>query len=389
MNNIDELPIKIKALQMACEKGEVPCVMLQKELSIGYELASDLCEWLEKNGYVSSIDENYKRKTIITKEECKELINNYINNYINTDIALKNEQFTNDIIKFFISNGIKNDFTVGVSQIAENVKIYSSDITISPIVKGLPSFRFQYNLYSAYIDMYMHLTIPANIYNKNVDKWLSDFQNEFLTLAVDDEEEYCLILKGKIAATEMSVEKMKELYDCLIVRSPIMNEIITCSKEFNGQKSYNLEVSKNEKIANMILEYLIKNNIDYSLKLEMDSSDENNLDSQIAIYLYIDGLPNFTFCINAKGDYVFCFTILGIEEKLLADNFGDWEKEFERNNVFAALTKMDEKTISFESAIPQEYFSEETLKAIIEYLKTRSPLMDKIISLSEDVKWKK
>lgn len=77
LNGINELPIKTKALQIACEKGEVSCVMIQKELSIGYELASDLCEWLEKNGYVSSLDENYKRKTLITKEECKELIEKY------------------------------------------------------------------------------------------------------------------------------------------------------------------------------------------------------------------------------------------------------------------------------------------------------------------------
>lgn len=308
--------------------------------------------------------------------------------YKNMDNVHKNEKFTNDIIKFFISNGIKTDFTVGVSQIAENVEIYCSDITISPIIKGVPSFRFQYNLNSAYINMYMHLTIPADIYNKNVDKWLSDFQSEFLTLKVDENEEYCLIFNGKIDVEEMSVEKMKELYDCLTVRSPIMNEIITCSKEFNGQKSYNLEVSKNEKIANMILEYLIKNDIDYSLIFALDSSDENNLDSEIEIYLHIDGLPNFNFGINAKGDHVFCFTILGIEEKLLTDNFADWKKEFKRNGVFAALTQIDEKTISFESAIPQEYFSEEYLETIIDYLKTRSPLMNKIISLSEYIKRK-
>lgn len=75
MNHIDELTIK--ALQIACEKGEISCIMLQKELSIGYELASDLCEWLEENGYVSSIDENYKRKTLITKEEFEVLVKEY------------------------------------------------------------------------------------------------------------------------------------------------------------------------------------------------------------------------------------------------------------------------------------------------------------------------
>ncbi len=75
MNNLDELTIK--ALQIACEKGEISCVILQRELSIGYVLASDLCEWLEENGYVSSINENYKRKTIITKQEFETLVKEY------------------------------------------------------------------------------------------------------------------------------------------------------------------------------------------------------------------------------------------------------------------------------------------------------------------------
>lgn len=299
-----------------------------------------------------------------------------------------NEKNTNDIIKFFISKGIKTDFTVGVSQIAKNVETYCSDITISPIIKGLPSFRFQYNFDSVYTNMYMHLTFPADIYNKNINKWLSDFQSEFLTLTKDNDEANSVIFKGYIEAEEMSNEILEKLYIFLTTRLPIMNEIITCSKEFNGQKSYDLEVSKNEKIANIILEYLIKNNMDYSLNFDLDSSDENNLDSQIEVYLYIDGLPNFNFCINAKGDHVFCYTILGIEEKLLTDNFSDWKKEFEQNDVFADLTQVDEQTISFESAIPQEFFTEDYLETIIDYLKTRSTLMNKIISLSEDVKWK-
>ena len=57
-----------KALELLASEEEVSCVLLQRKLSIGYELAYDILEQMEKDGYVSSLNEKtYKRKVLKTK----------------------------------------------------------------------------------------------------------------------------------------------------------------------------------------------------------------------------------------------------------------------------------------------------------------------------------
>lgn len=188
----------------------------------------------------------------------------------------------------------------------------------------------------------------------------------------------------------MSDEKLEKLYAFLTTRSPIMDEIIACSKEFNEEEINYLETSTNEENTNTILEFLIKNGIGYTLDLDTDDFDKTNVQTQIQIDLKIDGLPNFAFFYNAKtDDAIYYRTVLTINEKVLDDSFASWKKEFEPNDIFSDLIKGDgDNTVHFYGEVPQKDFSEEKLKAIIDYLKTRSSFMDKIISLSEDVKRK-
>lgn len=64
----------------------------------------------------------------------------------------KNKKNTDNIIKFFISKGIKTKFTFDIRYYKE-VDWCSHDITISPIIKGLPSFQFWYSLNNKVINM--------------------------------------------------------------------------------------------------------------------------------------------------------------------------------------------------------------------------------------------
>ena len=64
-----------KALELIAKEEEVSCVLLQRKLSIGYELAYDLLEQMEKDGYVSALNEKtYKRKVLITKEQLENFV---------------------------------------------------------------------------------------------------------------------------------------------------------------------------------------------------------------------------------------------------------------------------------------------------------------------------
>lgn len=57
-----------KAVELIAREEEVSCVLLQRKLSIGYELAYDILEQMEKDGYVSSFNEKtYKRKVLKAK----------------------------------------------------------------------------------------------------------------------------------------------------------------------------------------------------------------------------------------------------------------------------------------------------------------------------------
>ena len=64
----------LDALELAVENEEVTCSLLQRKLSIGYPKALKICEWMEQNGYVDK-EENYSRKTLITKELLEEIKN--------------------------------------------------------------------------------------------------------------------------------------------------------------------------------------------------------------------------------------------------------------------------------------------------------------------------
>ena len=66
----------LDALKIAVNEEEVSCVLLQRKLSIGYELAYGILEQMEKDGFVSALnEETYKRKVLITKEKYEKLLN--------------------------------------------------------------------------------------------------------------------------------------------------------------------------------------------------------------------------------------------------------------------------------------------------------------------------
>lgn len=167
-----------------------------------------------------------------------------------------------------------------------------------------------------------------------------------------------------------------------------MNEIIACSEEYNNENLNYLEISKNEENTNTILEYLIKNEIAYTLDLSVDDSDKTNVQTQIQINLQIDGLPNFAFFYNAKTDeMIYYSTVLTIDEKVLETNAAAWKNEFKPNDAFSDFIKSDDdNSVHFYGEIPQKDFSEEKLSKIISCLKKRSPLIEKIISASENIK---
>lgn len=64
----------LEALKIAVNEEEIGCVLLQRKLSIGYELAYDILEQMEKDGFVSALNkETFKRKVLISKEEYEKL----------------------------------------------------------------------------------------------------------------------------------------------------------------------------------------------------------------------------------------------------------------------------------------------------------------------------
>lgn len=66
--------IYLDALKIAVNKKEISCSFLQRKLSIGYVTALNICIWLEEKGYVSPVDEDYKRKVLITKAEYEKIV---------------------------------------------------------------------------------------------------------------------------------------------------------------------------------------------------------------------------------------------------------------------------------------------------------------------------
>lgn len=67
--------IYLDALKLIINEEEVSCVFLQLKLSIGYEIAYDILEQMEKEGYVSALNEKtYERKVLITKEQLEKFV---------------------------------------------------------------------------------------------------------------------------------------------------------------------------------------------------------------------------------------------------------------------------------------------------------------------------
>ena len=67
---MDEL--HLQALKLVVETGCASMSALQRKLSVGYNKAGKIMEWLEENKYVAPFDGDCKRKVLITKEEFEE-----------------------------------------------------------------------------------------------------------------------------------------------------------------------------------------------------------------------------------------------------------------------------------------------------------------------------
>ena len=67
---MDEL--HLQALKLVVESGCASMSALQRKLSVGYNKAGKIMEWLEENKYVAPFDGDCKRKVLITKEEFEE-----------------------------------------------------------------------------------------------------------------------------------------------------------------------------------------------------------------------------------------------------------------------------------------------------------------------------
>lgn len=57
--------IYLEALKLITNEKEVSCVFLQLKLSIGYELAYDILDKMEKEGYVSTVNEKHTREKFL------------------------------------------------------------------------------------------------------------------------------------------------------------------------------------------------------------------------------------------------------------------------------------------------------------------------------------
>lgn len=70
---VDKQQLYQKALKIAVEEGCISLTMLQRKLSIGYNLAGQLVERMEQEGYVEPFCGAKSRKTLLTKEKFKGL----------------------------------------------------------------------------------------------------------------------------------------------------------------------------------------------------------------------------------------------------------------------------------------------------------------------------
>lgn len=140
----------------------------------------------------------------------------------------------------------------------------------------------------------------------------------------------------------------------------------------------------NEENTKRILSCLATNGIDYTLRFDIDDTDEANIQAQIQIDLQIDGLPDFAFFYNAKTDDVIQYSIvLTMDENVLEAHFSDWENEFKSNDVFSDLIKAEDNTVHFYGEVSQKGFTDEMLSKIIAELKNPSPFIKRMIAFSK------
>ena len=59
------------------EKGLVSVSLLQRNLPIGYNKASELLAWMEEKGYVAPFTGSKDREVHLTQEQLKELLKNW------------------------------------------------------------------------------------------------------------------------------------------------------------------------------------------------------------------------------------------------------------------------------------------------------------------------
>lgn len=69
--------VYIEALDIAITSGQVSISMIQRKLSVGYNKAGRIIEWMEHMGYISAFDGAKARRILITREEFEAKYSDY------------------------------------------------------------------------------------------------------------------------------------------------------------------------------------------------------------------------------------------------------------------------------------------------------------------------
>ncbi len=73
--------VYLRALRVVIINKKVSKTSLQSKLGIGYPKAAKIIDWMEENGYVSSVLDNKERKVLITREMYTELFGDFDDDY--------------------------------------------------------------------------------------------------------------------------------------------------------------------------------------------------------------------------------------------------------------------------------------------------------------------
>ena len=73
--------VYLRALRVVIINKKVSKTSLQSKLGIGYPKAAKIIDWMEENGYVSSVLDNKERKVLITREIYTELFGEFDDDY--------------------------------------------------------------------------------------------------------------------------------------------------------------------------------------------------------------------------------------------------------------------------------------------------------------------